>query len=95
MYVSSMLWKFKPGSHDHVRTAIQDQLLPVVRQVEGLRHWYVVPVGGDTWLTVLLYDSQAQAEAGLSSLTPIAREALGDALESMDRHAGETVFEST
>ena len=36
MYVSSMLWKFKLGSRDRVRQAIQDQILPAVRQVAGL-----------------------------------------------------------
>jgi quinol monooxygenase YgiN len=94
MYVSSMLWRFKPGTRDRVRKAIQDQILPAVRQVEGLRHWYVAPVEEDNWVSVLLYDSQAQAEVGLSSLTPIARQAMGDALESTERHAGEIVFEA-
>jgi quinol monooxygenase YgiN len=93
MYVSSMLWRFKPGTRDRVRKAIQDQVLPAVRQVEGLRHWYVAPVEEDSWVSVLLYDSQTQAEAGLSSLTPIARQAMGDELEGTQRHAGEIVFE--
>jgi hypothetical protein len=94
MYVSSMLWRFKPGTRDRVRQAVQNQILPAVRQVPGLRHWYVAPVEDDSWISVLLYDSQTEAETGLSTLVPIAREAIGDALESTERHAGEVAFEA-
>ncbi len=93
MYMSSILWKFKPGMREHVRQVLQDQILPVLRQVPGLRHVYAAPTEGDTWLSVLFYDSQAQAVDGLNMLVPVVRGHLGDSLEGMERHAGDVMFE--
>jgi len=94
MYVSSVLWRFKAGGRERVAQVLEEQILPTVRQVAGLRHVYIAPTDADTWLSVLLYDSQAQAEAGLATLVPVVRQHMGDTVEGMERHAGEVTLEA-
>src|SRR5581483_3282643 len=94
MYVSSILWRFKSGTRDRVAQVLEEQILPAVRQVPGLRHVYVAPTDADTWLSVLLYDSETQAQQGMATLVPIVRQSMGDTVEGMERHAGEVTLEA-
>jgi len=93
MYMSSTLWTFKPGMSNRVHQVIKDQILPAVRRTPGVHDVYVAPAEGDTWLSVLFYESQAQAEEGVKALVPVVHQHMGDIIEGMERHAGEVTLE--
>lgn len=93
MYLSTVVWRFKPGSSERVVSVIRDQVVPAARQVAGLRHLYTAALEADAYVSVLIYDSQAHAEQGFATLVPVVRASLGDDMASMERQSGEAIVE--
>jgi hypothetical protein len=92
MFVSTIIWRFKPGTSNRVEGLNRERMVPTARGVAGLRDLYAVPLEGDTWLSMLVYDTSAHAEQGLATLVPVAREAFGESLLGTARRAGEAAI---
>ena len=89
MYASIITWTFKPGTDpQRVRDGAK-ALETTMRQVVGLRSYYLARTGDDTYASILLYDTREHAEAGLATLTPAARQQLGEIIANMERQSGE------
>jgi len=93
MYASVLNVTFHPGGVEAALPAFHEQVAPAYTSVEGFQHYYVVRTGDTTAVTLLLFDTQAQAEAGVERLLPLVQQALGDHVASMERHWGEVIVD--
>lgn len=61
MYISITNFKIRPEKYDEM-IEFANSLIPELRQVDGLRHFYTVRTGEDSALAHAVYDSKEAAE---------------------------------
>jgi len=91
MYASVLEVTFKPSGAEPAVAAFKEQVAPAFKSVEGFRHYYGVQTGPDMAVTMLIFDTQEHAEAGVQRLLPLVQEAMGSHIARMDRRWGELV----
>ena len=89
MFVDAVVWSFAPGGRESARRCAEEVVLPALRRLPGFHRYYAVRCGRDVMLTVILYGTRADAEAGFHTLLPLLRAQYGDLVEGLERFAGE------
>src|SRR5262245_44303765 len=89
MYASVIVWTYAPDALGDVRGYVHDAVLPLVQGQPGFRQYYALRTGRDAYVTILIHDSHAHAEAAHRQLLPVLRRYQGELVEGMDRYAGE------
>ena len=72
--------KLKPGMAAEFARRVEAGALPVIRQMEGFRAYYLVAGSNDTAIAVSVFASRAVAEASTPKLMPWIKENLGSLL---------------
>lgn len=88
MFATLTHWTFKPGSEDEVRRVNTEILVPMLAAKEGFLQYYAVHTGADRWMTVLIWNSQEEAERAYQDVSPSIREQQGHLTVGMERFAG-------
>jgi hypothetical protein len=91
MFVLSTVWTFKPGAIDAVLRLDDELFVPLAQQQPGFISFSAARVGRDVKATWLVFDTQAHGEAARDALQPALRERVEDAIEGIERHAGELI----
>jgi hypothetical protein len=89
MYASVIVWTYAPAALGDVRGYVQEAVLPLVRAQPGFRNYYALRTGRDAYITILIHDTQSNAEAAHRQLLPVLRRYQGELVEGMNRYAGE------
>ena len=62
MYAAIRRYQVDPGSVDEVTRGINEDFLPIIKEVSGFQAYYAVDAGGGRLATVSVFDDQAGAE---------------------------------
>ena len=93
MYGSVVAWQFKPGSHEQVLRSMRDIFLPALSKQPGFRRVSLIQTGENAMTSVIVYDSQEEADPAFTRMADLVREHLGSMVEGMQRSAGQVVLE--
>jgi len=63
MFASVRKYKVRRGSVEHLAKRVQDDFVPLVRQMEGFQGYYLLDGGPDVLITVSIFDSSDAAFA--------------------------------
>lgn len=63
MFASIRKYKVKRGSAGHLAKRVQDEFVPLMRQIEGFRSYYLLDGGPDVLITISIFDSADAAFA--------------------------------
>lgn len=86
--------KLKPGAAEEFAKRVQGGALPVMKQMDGFRGYYLVVGADDVAIAVSLFSSQAVAEGSTAKLMPWIKENLGPLLASPTEAIDGTVIVS-
>ena len=62
MYAAIRRYQVDPGSVDEVTRGINEDFLPIIKEVSGFQAYYAVDAGGGRLATVSVFEDQAGAE---------------------------------
>jgi heme-degrading monooxygenase HmoA len=79
--------------HDLARRA-EEGILPMFRDQHGFRS-YAVAIDGSDVLSLSVWDSKADAEAGSAVAADFVRDKMGGELELVEQRFGEVAFSTT
>lgn len=88
MYAFATHWTFKPGSAEEVEEANRTVLIPALAEQPGFRQSFAIHIASDSYLTVFVWEAQAQAEAALEFVRPLVMEQQGHLVEGLERFSG-------
>lgn len=74
--------KVKPGMADEFAKRVRAAALPVMKQMDGFKGYYLVVGADDTVIAVSLFTNKAVAEGSTAKLMPWIKENLGPLLAS-------------
>ena len=63
MFASVRKYKVRRGSVEHLAQRVQDGFVPLVRQMDGFRSYYLLDGGPDVLITISIFDSSDAAFA--------------------------------
>ncbi len=63
MFTSIRKYKVKRGSGEDLARRVRDGFVPLVRQIQGFRGYYLVDGGPDVLITISMFDSADDALA--------------------------------
>ena len=63
MFASIRKYRVKRGSAAHLAQRVQDGFVPLMRQIEGFRGYYLLDGGPDVLITISMFDSADEALA--------------------------------
>ena len=63
MFASIRKYKVRRGSVEHLAQRVQDGFVPLVRQMDGFRSYYLLDGGPDVLITISIFDSSDAAFA--------------------------------
>jgi heme-degrading monooxygenase HmoA len=63
MFASIRKYKVKRGSAEDLAKRVQDDFVPLMRQIEGFRSYYLLDGGPDVLITISIFDSADAAFA--------------------------------
>ena len=63
MFASVRKYKVRRGSVEHLAQRVQDGFVPLVRQMDGFRGYYLLDGGPDVLITISIFDSSDAAFA--------------------------------
>jgi len=86
--------KVKPGMAAEFAKRVKAGALPVMKQMDGFKGYYLVACGGDTIVAVSLFSNKAVAEGSTAKLMPWIKENLGPLLASPTEAVDGTVIVS-
>ncbi|MEE8435111.1 MAG: hypothetical protein V3S64_10030 [bacterium] len=70
MHISISNFKIRPEKYDEM-IKFAESIIPELRQVNGLRHFYTVRTGEDSALAHAIYDSKEAAENATAKIQEI------------------------
>ncbi len=79
MFASIRKYKVRRGSVPQLARRVQDDFVPLLRQVQGFRAYYLLDGGPDVLITISIFDS---ADAALASNETAADWVRNNVLES-------------
>ena len=93
MYYRMSSYKIRPGTEDRF-FEIADGLRPEMKAIPGLLHLHGLALGGDSYMTVAVYESAAAAEAATETAQRVLA-GLGECidLDSLSQETGEVAWE--
>src|SRR5947209_1937823 len=83
------LYQVKPGTLDASLAKARAELLPRMREQEGLRRYTLVTTGPDSFISLSGWDTRAQAERAEQTLSGWVKENMGPSVVAMEGHIGE------
>ena len=63
MFASVRRYKVRRGSVEHLAQRVQEGFVPLVRQMDGFRSYYLLDGGPDVLITVSVFDNADEALA--------------------------------
>ena len=63
MFASIRKYNVRRGSVEHLAQRVQDGFVPLVRQMDGFRSYYLLDGGPDVLITISIFDSSDAAFA--------------------------------
>jgi quinol monooxygenase YgiN len=60
MYIS--IRRYKTNQAAEFTRKVQDEFVPLISKQPGFVGYYAIEAGGDTWVSISVFDNQAQAE---------------------------------
>lgn len=88
MFATVTRWTFKAGSEDEVRRVNTDVLVPMLAKQPGFAHYYAVHTGPEQWTTVVLWQSQHDAQQAYGQVGQSIIELQGHLTLEADRREG-------
>src|SRR5216683_5857105 len=82
MFAAIRRGKIKPGMAGEFAKRVKDGALPVMKQMDGFKAYYLVMGADDTVIAVSLYTNKVIAEASTQKLPPWIKENLGPLMAS-------------
>ena len=76
MHAAIRRYNMFPGATDTIRTRVNDELLPTMRQLPGFVAYYVVDGGDGTLIAISVFEDRAVAEESTRQATAWVRERL-------------------
>jgi quinol monooxygenase YgiN len=76
MHAAIRRYNMFPSAIETIRTRVNDELLPTMRQLPGFIAYYVVDGGDGTLIAVSVFEERATAEESTRQATAWARERL-------------------
>ncbi len=76
MHAAIRRYNMFPGAIDTIRTRVNEELLPTMRQLPGFVAYYVVDGGDGTLIAVSVFEERAGADESTRQATTWARERL-------------------
>ena len=93
-FAAIRIGKLKPGMASEFAKRVEAGAVPVMRQMQGFKAYYLVAGASDTVIAVSLFTSKAVAESSTPKLMPWIKENLGPLLASpTEAIDGEVVIE--
>ena len=89
MHARVGLYQVKPGTLDASLEKARAELLPKMREQEGLKRYTVVTTGPDSFISLSGWDTREQAEKAAETLSGWVKENMGPSVVSMENHIGE------
>ena len=81
-FAAIRIGKLKPGTAGEFARRVEAGALPVMKQMDGFKAYYLVTGANDTVIAVSLFSSKAVAQASTPKLMPWIKENLGPLLAS-------------
>jgi heme-degrading monooxygenase HmoA len=63
MFASIRKYKARRGSAEHLANRVRDDFVPLLRQMDGFRGYYLLNGGPDVLITISIFDSSDEAFA--------------------------------
>ena len=82
MFAAIRRGKVKPGQSAEFAKRVREGALPVMKQMEGFKSYYLIVGADDTVIAVSFFSNKAVAEASTQKLMPWIKENLGPLLAS-------------
>jgi len=89
MHARVGFYKVKPGTLDDTVTKARAELLPQMREQEGLKRYVVVVTGPESFVSLSAWDTREQAEQAAETLSGWVKENIGQTVVSTENHIGE------
>lgn len=89
MHARVGIYQVKPGTLDDTIAKARAELLPMMREQEGLMRYTVVRTGPDSFASLSGWETREQAERAAETLSGWMQENVGPSVVSMENHIGE------
>jgi heme-degrading monooxygenase HmoA len=63
MFASIRKYQVRRGSAEHLANRVRDDFVPLLRQMQGFRGYYLLDGGPDVLITISIFDSSDEAFA--------------------------------
>jgi quinol monooxygenase YgiN len=93
-YARIGMYTFKPSTLNASLKKAEAELVPQTRQQPGFRRYFTVRTGGDSLISITVWDGKEQAEQAAERLSAWVRTEMGPSLIAVENHVGELVISS-
>jgi heme-degrading monooxygenase HmoA len=92
MHARVGIYTVKPGTLNDSLEKARTELLPKMREQDGLKRYTVITTGPDSFISLSGWETRAQAEQAAETLSGWVKENMGPSVVSMENHIGEVAL---